>query len=174
MGNFVRENNEQTFFSCRSSSWVLLALLAMSVGGCASALKPYPNTLPTNLQVNTKTDSTAFFSWVDIDISIYYGVGACQYDYQGTVRLNKADTEIGLPVGRPSYLQFWFSRSSVNGSAMVPYGVVLTPQVGYTYSADVHYAEGTYHAVLYERGATGVRMLEYQPLPDCVGSFNRS
>lgn len=142
--------------------------MAMLAGGCASALKPYPNTFPKNLQVHAKTDPNALFSWVDIDISIYEGVSACQYDYRGTMRLGQAGTEIGLPVGRPSYLQFWFTRSSLGSSAMVPYGAVLTPQAGYTYTADVHYAGGTYHAVLYERGATGVRPLEHQPLPSCV------
>lgn len=140
----------------------------MLAGGCASALKPYPNTLPKNFQVYAKTDSNALFSWVGIDMSIYDGVGACQYDYQGTMRLDQTGTGIGLPVGRPSYLQFRFTRSSLNGSAMVPYGVVLTPQAGYTYTADVHYAAGTYHAVLHERGAAGIRMLEHRPLPDCV------
>lgn len=164
----VRANLRRISVVSRSSILVSLASLAMLAGGCASALKPYPNTLPKNLQVHAKTDPNALFSWVDIDISIYEGVSACQYDYRGTMRLGQTGTEIGLPVGNPSYLQFWFTRSSLNSSAMVPYGVVLTPQAGYTYTADVHYAGGTYHAVLYERGATGVRPLEHQPLPSCV------
>jgi len=168
VGHFVRADSRWISFACRSSSRVLLASLAMLAGGCASALKPYPNTLPKNFQVYAKTDSNALFSWVGIDMSIYDGVGACQYDYQGTMRLDQARTGIGLPVGRPSYLQFRFTRSSLNGSAMVPYGVVLTPQAGYTYTADVHYAAGTYHAVLHERGAADIRMLEHRPLPDCV------
>lgn len=146
----------------------LFGLFAMLAGGCASSLKPYPNALPKNFQVYVKADSNALFSRVGIDLSIYDGVSACQYGYQGTMRLDQTGTGIGLPVGRPSYLQFWFTRSSLNGSAMVPYGVVLTPQVGYTYTADVHYAEGTYHAVLYERSAEGVRTLEHWPQQNCV------
>lgn len=164
----VRAHLGRISFVCQSSSLLLLASLAMLAGGCASALKPYPNTLPKNLQVHAKTDPDGLFSWVDIDISIYEGVSACQYDYRGTMRLGQTGMEIGLPVGRPGYLQFWFTRSSLGSSAMVPYGLVLTPQAGATYTANVHYAEGTYHAVLHERGATGIRQLEHRPLPDCV------
>lgn len=168
MGCVVRADSRRISFVCRLSGRVLLASLAVLAGGCASTLKPYPNTLPKNFQVYAKTDSNALFSWVGVDMSIYDGVGACQYDYQGTVRLDQAETGIGLPVGRPSHLQFWFSRSSLNSSSVVPYGVVLTPQAGHTYTADVHYAAGTYHVVLHERGAAGVRRLEHRPLPDCA------
>ena len=89
----------------------LLVSIALLAGGCASTIKPYPNTLPKNLQVQTETDSGALFSRTGVEVSIYSGVGACQFDYHGTMALDRAGTAIGLPVGMPSHLQLWFTRS---------------------------------------------------------------
>lgn len=92
--------------------FIILALFLFISTGC-SGLKTYPNDLPKNLTIITKTDSR-MFKRVYPSLHIYDIDNACKLTYIGTIKLEDETTEVGLPKGQTNYFSFEFeSRKSV-------------------------------------------------------------
>lgn len=93
--------------------------------------------------------------------------GGCQLNYQGTVYLDDPSVNVGLPVNRPLYLEFYFVKSARlgNSTSSVTHGTMLHPRAGQRYVAEVSYVDDLYKVALRE----GTRTIERRALPACKG-----
>jgi len=142
---------------------ILLILLGL-LTACSSNIKTYPNNLGKNLHVKTNSS-------VNTAVDIYQVNPDCSIMYSGTVKLDKADTDIGIPSDQSSYLAFVFSDSSwlAGSSSSTSYETLLRPRAGYTYEADVSYQDNIYNVVIHEQrlGSKKRRELETKSLSAC-------
>ena len=126
-------------------------ILAVSlVAGCS--IKPYSNTLQKNLYVRADTKSGSFFSTVRTAVDIYRVGAGCKIDYEGSVDLNGPSVDVGIPLGRPSYLVFNFTTSSFLASSRgtISYDTLLTPRAGHRYDVRVEYIDNIYGVTIRE------------------------
>jgi hypothetical protein len=128
---------------------VLLA--AGLLAGC-SGMKTYLDTAPKNLLIRTETTSGSILSKVRAAVHIHRVNTNCRTEYQGTVELGERSVHLGLPVDRVSLVAFVFNTSATFGgsSGSVRVEHLLTPRAGYTYQANVSYADSIYNVVLRE------------------------
>ena len=121
--------------------------------GC-SGMKPYPNKLEKNLQVQTAMDSGSIFSAVRAAVDIHRLGVDCSTEYEGTVQLNSPTIAIGIPSNRWSRLVFVFASYSFwgNRSGTISYETLLKPQVGYHYPIRVTYRDDQYNVAIQETG----------------------
>jgi len=129
--------------------------LAIAISGC-SGLKTYPSTGDHNLLVRTKV-SGSFSTKVEAFLHVYRLQGPCNFEYLGTVKLNRDEIRLGISPRQSTYLKFDFETSArfANTSSTVPYSVALTPQLGAQYTADVSYVDSVYSVVVRKTGPRG-------------------
>lgn len=124
-----------------------IALLVATVlfSGCAG-ITPYKADLPHNFKINTKTES------VKATLHIYSVNAQCHTDYQGSIGLENESIELGLPVGKPSYLVVNFSSSSFwsNSRSQMSHDTFLPARNGYRYELNISYIDDIYNVTLYE------------------------
>lgn len=147
-----------------------LVLLALS--GCSS-LKPYPNVHEKNALIHVKTDSGSFFSRTRADLHLHSVNAACATEYLGSLRLDNASVDLGLPVGNTVLLAFVFSRTSGLGSrdSASAIEMMVSPRTGHRYEFEVSYLKNRYGATGLEfaPGRSKGREIEHKRLKDCVG-----
>ena len=87
-------------------------------------------------------------------------------DYDGTLALDHAALDVGVPAGLPTYLVVSFDTSSfMAGSRSTSVGTLLTPRPGYEYQLAVRYKQDIYDIALREIDRKGVsRDLARRPL----------
>lgn len=137
------------------SSRIPAVLLAAGLlAGCAG-IKPYADTPDRNLNIRTQTESGSAFSSVRAAVDIYRVEGGCIAEYEGTTELDRAETTMGIPAGRPTYLVFRFASSAFLGSSSssITYDTLLTPRRGSNYSVRVRYVDNIYDVAI--RDAAG-------------------
>lgn len=146
--------------SARLAGAVAAALLA---AGC-SGLKTYPNEGPKNVHVATQTERG-----VRAALHVHQVNGECATRYEGTIALDRAALDVGVPAGRPAYLVVSFDTSSfMAGSRSTSIGTLLTPRPGYEYQVAVRYQQDIYDVALREIDRKGVsRDLARRPLAGC-------
>ena len=93
-----------------------MLLLALSAGGC-SGLKAYPNTLEKNARIDVRTDGGTLLSRIGIALDLYTVDAACGSKYLGTVELDDAMIELGLPLDQKVRLAYVFSRDAIIGTS---------------------------------------------------------
>jgi hypothetical protein len=144
---------------------------ACVLAGC-SGLKTYPDAGTKNLIVRTEASSGSMLGRTRVSVHIHEVSAGCRTQYLGTVQLDEPTVEIGIPVGRPSYLVFNFHSSSFLGSTSgsINYETLLNPRAGYIYEAGARYTDGIYHVVIREAGARGKpsREIARRGLADCA------
>jgi len=158
----------------RARGWspiVALSFAVASVLSACSGIKTYDNSATKNLYVRTATDSGSWFSSVRTAVDIHRVSAKCSTEYEGTVQLAHATTEIGLPPERWSRLVFVFATSSffANRSGTVTYETLLKPRPHHRYDVTVSYRNDMYHVVIREvppNRSTG-RELDRIPLSTC-------
>jgi hypothetical protein len=124
----------------------LLAAALVAAGGC-SGIHTYPNEAPKNLHVATQTDGK-----VRAALHVHEVSGACATVYQGSLALDRAALEVGIPVARPAYLIVSFDTSSfMAGSRSTSVATVLEPRAGYEYELAVSYKQDIYNVALREK-----------------------
>jgi hypothetical protein len=130
------------------------ALLAASLLAGCSGLKTYPDTAPKNLLIRAETSSGSILSKVRAAVHVHRVDANCRTEYQGTVELGEPSVHLGLPVDRLSLVAFVFNTSATFGgsSGSVRVEHLLKPRAGYTYQADMSYANSIYDVVLREIG----------------------
>ena len=130
-----------------------LFMTALLLGGC-SGIKAYPNRLAKNLTVTTAADSGSAFSSVKTAVDIYSVDDKCKLAYEGTVQLKKPSVNIGIPVGRRSYLDFVFATSGFlsSSTSTVTQGALLMPRKGYSYAFHATYKDNIYNVEMKEKG----------------------
>ncbi|HSU78291.1 MAG TPA: hypothetical protein VLI89_14515 [Burkholderiales bacterium] len=145
------------------SARLVLAALALLAAGC-SGLKTYPNDGPKNLHVATQTDRG-----VRAALHLHAVNGECTTHYDGTLALDHAALDVGVPAGRPTYLVVSFDTSSfMAGSRSTSVGTLLTARPGYEYQLAVRYKQDIYDIALREIDRKGVsRDLARRPLAGC-------
>ena len=145
------------------SARLLLAVAALLAAGC-SGLKTYPNDAPKNVHVVTQTDRG-----VRAALHVHAVNGECATHYDGTLALDRAALDVGVPAGRPSYLVVSFDTSSfMAGSRSTSMGTLLTPRAGYEYELAVRYKQNIYDIALREIDRKGAsRELARRPLAGC-------
>ena len=159
-----------------TTHWSLTGLLAASLlavsllAGC-SGIKTYPNTLDKNLHIQTQTDSGSFFSSVRAAVDIYRVDAQCNAKYEGTIQLQEASVDFGIPTGKMSRLAFIFASSSFFGGTrgQISYDTLLEPRTGYHYQIKVRYQDDIYNVTVHETrsGESQSREVERRRLSTC-------
>lgn len=120
------------------------------ITGC-SGLKTYQSELENNLQISTQTDSGSIFSNVQAAVDIHKVNPDCSTEYAGTIQLDDATKDIGIPAGRSSYLVFVFEKSGFfSAETSTTYNTLIRPRNGYKYIAEVSYQENIYNVIINE------------------------
>jgi len=147
-------------------NFTLLALFSITLlaSGCSST-KLYKDVLTHNLEVNSKTDS------VEAILDIYSVGMQCESEYLGTVALDRNSIELGIVMGKPSYLIVGFASSSFwsNSSGFISYDFTLLPREAFRYEVDVSYIDNIYNVIVYEVSQLtgGKREMEAAELRNC-------
>ena len=152
--------------SVKTCSYLVLVLVSVQFAGCSS-LKTYPNDLPKNVRVQTKTSSGSIFQKLNAGLNIYEVDRQCQTAYLGTVDLHHPVVDVGLPVQKQIYLEFTFDKSArfYNSSSSMNYGTLLRPILSRQYVIDVSYLDDLYQVKIREKGAPSA--IERKPLESC-------
>lgn len=127
---------------------VLLALILGILTACSST-RPYKSSSPENLTL--KLDIRSGSAWMNV----YEVDNACATKYLGTVALEGARVKVAIPVNKPSYLQFYFSNTSLLSSKSISYSIYLSARAGNQYDATVSYFDDMYNAVVFEQETHG-------------------
>lgn len=145
---------------------VAVLALTLLLAACSN-LKTYPDDLPKNVRIQTKTSSGSIFQKVTAGLNIYEVDGRCQPLYLGTVELDRPVVEVGLPLQKPVYLEFTFDKSArlYNASSSINYGTLLHARPGRLYVVEASYVDDLYQVKMREKGAAS--NLERRPLASC-------
>lgn len=145
--------------------------VAISLLPACAGTKVYPNNLAKNLEIRTTTKSDSMLLRVGASVHVHRVIGPCATEYLGTVELDRKTTPIGIPVGKPSYLEVVFANSGVLGGyqSATSEGMVLTPRHGYRYRIDASYVDSLYSVVISEMppGSTRVKEIPAKRLSGC-------
>lgn len=130
---------------------LFLLLVPALLAGC-SGVKTYPEQPNKNMHVRTKLDAGGVMSSVRADLDIYTVDAKCETQYAGSVELDRANVDIGIPPGQPVYLMFVFSSKGMLGGVRgsTSYATLLRPRAGYEYRADVRYVDDIYNVDMFE------------------------
>lgn len=149
----------------------LLLLLTVSLLASCSGIRPYPNNLDKNVQIQTETRSGSILSKTRAYVGIYQVDGQCRIEYEGTVNLDRAVVLVGLPSDRLSYLVFSFVSSSflANARSSISQETLLRTRPDHSYQIDVSYRDSIYNVVVREHDPRmrGSREIEVKRLGGC-------
>ena len=144
---------------------LVILLVALQIGGCASNTKPYRADLPQNLEVISNIES------VEAVLHIYSSGKQCESVYLGSVNLDRNSLQLGIDSGRPSHLVIGFSSSSFwsSSSGYIDYGVTFVPGKAYHYEIDVSYNDSIYNITVNEinRANGSKREMQDSELQNC-------
>lgn len=134
-----------------------------------SGLKTYPNDLTKNLRVHTRTSAGSVFQKLNASLHIYDVDGQCQAIYVGTVALDRAVIEVGVPVQKQVYLEFAFEKSArfYSSSSIIDVGTLLRARPAHQYVIDVSYIDDMYKMSVRDKSVAN-GMLERRSLETCV------
>ena len=150
-------------------NYTVLLLSAWFISGC-SGLKTYHSDLENNLKITTQTDSGSIFSSLQAAVDIHRVNPDCSTEYAGTVQLDDASKDIGIPTGRSSYLVFVFEKSGFfSAETSTSYDTLIRPRNGYEYIAEVSYQENIYNVIINEvdTGSRTSREIETRGMYAC-------
>jgi hypothetical protein len=150
----------------------ILFLFAAALLVACSSTTPYRSDVEKNLRIQVKASSGSMFQKLNVGLHIYDVDPKCQLVYRGTVKLDGSSVDVGLPVNRQMYLEFYFAKSAVfySSSSSVTYGMLLQPRAAHEYVADASYLDDLYKVQLREksRGSASGRVIERRALETCV------
>ncbi len=147
----------------KHSHYFLSVIVALGLTSC-SGIKHYPESLDKNVHIYTETDSGSMFSSVNATVDIYRVDGVCGVEHEGTVQLDDATVNIGIPPARENRLVFVFASSTLTGNnGPVSYETLLATRDGYDYDVRVRFQEGTYEVTLIEKQVGGTDSRELPP-----------
>lgn len=156
----------------KNNAWFpLFSLLSVLLLAGCSGVKTYPDMASKNVHVRTKLVEERMFGSIRADLDIYSVDKKCEAQYLGTVELDKASVDFGIPPGQQTYLVFVFSSKGMLGSAKgsTTYATLLQPRAGFEYRAEVRYLDDIYNVDLIETqpGKKSGRELEPRRLENC-------
>jgi hypothetical protein len=133
----------------RTVPGALACAAALLAAACAGG-NPYPdNVAPNNFSIKTSSSARAALGVHRVDAQ-------CRTEYLGTITLDKASAEIGIPAERWSYLVFDFSTSGLfTKQTRTTLETLLKPRAGYQYEANVSYRDDIYNVVIREQSPRG-------------------
>lgn len=143
---------------------------ALSLAGC-SGLRSYPNTLARNAVIHVQTDAGTLLSRTGVELHLYTVDVKCRSEYLGTLELQDASVELGLPLDRQVRLAYVFARSTFLGtSGTTTVEMIVTPQRGHRYEFDVSYLKTGYTATGrdFAPGQARGTDIEHARLLDCM------
>jgi hypothetical protein len=145
-----------------------IALAGALLAAC-SGIKTYPNDLPKNLRVQTKASSGSIFQSLNASLHVYDVDSQCRVVYLGTVALDRALVEVGIPDQKQVYLEFSFDKSArfYNSSSSASYGTLMRALPAHRYLIDVSYTDDFYRVVVRDAGSAN-RIVERLPLDSCA------
>ena len=152
----------------KTSFFLILAVLLLA--GC-SGVKTYPDLASKNVHVRTRLVEERTFGSIRADLDVYSVDAKCEAQYLGTIELDKASVDFGIPSGQQTYLVFVFSSKGMLGSSKgsTTYATLLRPRAGFEYRAEVRYVDDIYNVDMIEiqPGKKGGRELEPRRLESC-------
>ena len=110
---------------------------------------------------------------VDIttSLNIYSVNNKCEAQYLGTVDLEKAKTDLGLPANKLLYLDFRFVTSGFlrSGRSSMSYDTLLKPRSGAQYYIELSYLDDMYDMEIWEKRSkkSSKRELDNRPYDSC-------
>lgn len=153
--------------SVKSFFCMATMLLATALSGC-SGIKEYPNNLPANVEVQTKTDHG-----IKASALLFTVKPNCEKNFLGLLKFERSSTDVGVPVGKPLIMRFQFSSSTLFGGSqsMTSVGIGFTPKRKYRYRVYASYVDSLYELRLKEQapGKSGWREIESEQLSGCQG-----
>jgi hypothetical protein len=147
----------------RTVPGALACAAALLAAACAGG-KPYPdNVAPNNFSIKTSSSARAALGVHRVDAQ-------CRTEYLGTVTLDTASAEIGIPAERWSYLVFDFASSGLfTKRTRTTLETLLRPRAGYRYEANVTYRDDIYNVVIREQSPRGAwREVAFRDLASCA------
>jgi hypothetical protein len=150
-------------------NYTVLLFTIWFITGC-SGLKTYHSDLENNLKITTQTDSGSIFSSLQAAVDIHTVNPDCSTEYAGTIQLDDASNDIGIPAGRSSYLVFVFEKSGFfSAETSTTYNTLIRPRSGYKYIAEVSYQENIYNVIINEvdPGSSKSREIETRGMYAC-------
>lgn len=154
----------------RGLSGLVLLAAVFWLPACSST-RPYHDVYQKNLEIHTKTKSDSILLKVGASLHVYRVTGPCKVEYQGTVGLGDGLTNVGIPVGKPSYLSFEFNTSGILGgySSSTDTSTVITPSPGHRYRINASYVDSIYSVEVAVQSPHGGKrtVLPLQKLSGC-------
>ena len=154
------------------SARTLCAVLLFSLSACGcSGLKTYPNALDKNARIHVRTDAGTLLSRIGIALDLYAVDPGCGTQYLGTLELDDATVELGLPLDQRLRLAYVFSRDALIGtSGTTVIEMMVTPRRGERYEFDVEYLKQGYTATgrVFPPGQASSKDIEHSRLRDCT------
>lgn len=143
----------------------ILSLFLFISTGC-SGIKTYPNDLPKNLTVITKTDSR-MFNRVYPSLHVYDIDKTCALTYIGTIKLKDKQTEVGIPAGKTNYFSFEFTSKSWSVQSSTAMGVLLNTKKKTHYKVDASYKDDIYNIEIFEKRKKKFKEIEHKTHSSC-------
>lgn len=145
-------------------------LVALSLSGC-SGLKTYPNALEKNALVHVQANRSGLLSSFGVALDLYSVDARCGSSYLGTLELDEATVQLGLPLEQKVLLAYVFSHDAIlgtSGTAVIE--MMVTPRRGERYEFNVAYLKEGYTATgqVFVPGNPQARDVEYARLQDCT------
>jgi hypothetical protein len=147
----------------RTVPGALACAAALLAAACAGG-KPYSDSVaPNNFSIKTSSSVRAALGVHRVDAQ-------CRTEYLGTVTLDTASAEIGIPAERWSYLVFDFASSGLfTKQTRTTLETLLRPRAGYRYEANVTYRDDIYNVVIREQSPRGAwREVAFRDLASCT------
>ncbi len=134
---------------------VMLLLIPLLLLGCS--VKKYRSDLPNNFHINTVIHKSSTFRNTSLAVDVHLLNPDCGTRLLGRIYVDDPQTDAGVPVDRPIYLDFIFvSKYTLSSDlSVVRYQTVMTPHSGAHYNADVTYDKGIYSVVVREKRRSG-------------------
>lgn len=128
-------------------------------------LQVYPDSYNKNLIIRTIAKSASRSSAIKVTLDIYKVDNKCNAKYLGTVRLDSAETNVGIPVNQATFLVFNFNSISMFSSktSSVSERTLLMPKKDNYYRINVTYVDDIY-SVQIKRSRPGSQRSRSIPL----------
>lgn len=149
-----------------------MLLVALSLGGC-SGLKTYPNAIEKNALVHVRANRSGLLSRFGVALDLYTVDARCGSRYLGTLELDQATVQLGLPLEQKVLLAYVFSHDAIfgtSGTAVIK--MMVTPRRGEHYEFNISYLKEGYTATgqVFAPGNPQARDIEYARLEDCTST----
>lgn len=146
--DFITERHTMRMFY-----YAVLGILILQ--GC-SGIRPYSSVNGKNAVAKAVSIGTNVLNNVRFAIDIHSVDNLCMLTYIGSITVDSNPVWIGLPAGKPAYLQFRFEkRGLLTMQGTLLYSGMMTLKNSYKYELNMGYEKGIYSYSVFETTLRG-------------------